>query len=481
MKPAAPANSSQANHASSESRASQPQLLFVDSDSVFLAHIKKDKKAAIIPPLTVELGSDAVQLMSTPGITLGAIFVSQTVCSPDAVSVLKRARQMHPMTPIFLMYGGDKCQIDAAVLKKLGNCESIPKTFTYGEIAQKFYAPSVLFDPTDQRGDGTALNEERNENDDGFLAIRAETFVSGSKSLFDVYVRLGTGRFLKILKAGDDFSKERVDMYLKKGVSSFHIPKVSQQDYLAYSHRLTESIVQHPAVPVETKVIQTLAQGESVLGTLKHKAIVTPEQLKFGETYVRLVHTLVSQLDLAGQNTLVASLLNSPAQQEHFVSTILLGGLFARALGFETHKSAALIGMGCLLHDVGLFGDPDGIELMEVDEMTEAQSLAYLDHPSKGARILKEIKGLNPAVPQIVLNHHRRRNGTGFPNQSGLGLTKLTAPIEIVAVADELIRLCVRDATLSPQKLEAKIKLLVLPSFSGEVVEAVKGVLRIGD
>jgi hypothetical protein len=457
----------------------QPQLLFVDSDALFLVRIKKDRKASIIPPLTAQLGSEAVKYLVDLDLPLHAIFVSQSVCSPDAVSVIRRARQLRPRTPIFLMHDGERCAIDESILKKLGNCEVIPKNFTYAEIAQRFYSAAQLFDPSEARGDGTALNEVRRADDSGFLAIRAETFVSGSKSLFDVYVRVGTGRYLKILKSGDDFSKDRVGMYLGKGVTHFHVPKVAEADYLAYAHKLTESIVQHPSVPADTKVRQTSAHGESVLGLLKQKEVLTSEAVKYGETYVGLVHTLVSQLDVAGQSTLVTSLLNHPAQQEHFVSTILLGGLFARALGFETQKSASLIGMGCLLHDVGLFGDPEGLEMLSEDEMNDAQRAAYFEHPSKGARILKEIRGLNPAIPQIVLNHHRRRNGTGFPNQSGLGSTQLTAPIEIVAVADELIRICVRNAKLPPEELRDRIKRLVLPSFSGEVAEAVVNVLRI--
>lgn len=439
----------------------------------------KDKKASLIPPLTVQLGGDAVKYLADTQISIQAIFVGQNVCSPDALSVLRRARQLRPRTPMYLLHDGEEAKIDPALLKKLGNCEIMNKAFTFTEIAQKLYTASQLFDPTEERGDGAELNVERNADDKGFLAIRAETFISGSKSLFDVYVRLGTGRFLKILKAGDDFSKERVDMYLGKGVTHFHIPIIAEADYLAYSHKLTESIVQHPAIPVETKVRQTISQGDSVVGLLKQKEVLTADSVKYGETYVGLVHTLVSQLDITGQNTVIASLLKLPAQQDHFVSTILLGGLFARALGFETQKSAGLIGMGCLLHDVGLFGDPDGIETIEEDLMTEEQKAIYYEHPAKGARLLRDIPGLNPAVPQIVLNHHRRRNGTGFPNQSGLGSSRLTAPIEIVAVADEIIRICVRNSKLTPQELRARIKTLILPAFSGEVIEAVVNVLKI--
>jgi hypothetical protein len=462
-----------------EDRSNLSQLLFVDSDQQFLTAILKDRKAALVPPLTSDQGSAAIELLSDPQRRISALFVGQNVRSPDALSVLRRARLLRPTLPMFLVCDDDKCRIDEATLKRLGNCEKIARSFGYAEIAQRFYHPSLLFDPNDTHGDGTAINEERNEADASFLSIRAETFVSGSKSVFDVYVRLGARRFLKILKAGDDFSRDRVDMYRKKGVAHFHIPKASQEAYLAYSHKLAENIIAHPAIPVAAKTRQAIAQGESVIELLKQKEVLTPEQLKFGETYVGLVHALVSQLDLEGQSTLVAALLNGPAHQEHFVSAILMGGLIARQLGFETEKSSTMIGMGCLLHDVGLFGDADGIELLEEAQMSDQQKSAYLEHPAKGARILKDLRGLNPVILQIVVNHHRRRNGTGFPNQSGLGAGKLTAPIEVVAAADELVRLCLRHASLGPEALQEKIRATILPAFSGEVSQAVMKVLGL--
>src|SRR3712207_7016576 len=46
------------------------------------------------------------------------------------------------------------------------------------------------------------------EADEAFAAIRAADFLAGSVCWFDVYVRLGAGKHVKILNAGDSLDRK---------------------------------------------------------------------------------------------------------------------------------------------------------------------------------------------------------------------------------------------------------------------------------
>ena len=99
--------------------------------------------------------------------------------------------------------------------------------------------------------------------------------------------------------------------------------------------------------------------------------------------------------------------------------SLLLGMKLERYLIEQRrHKSAReakdlhLLGLGCLLHDVGKMQIPPEIldkpGKLDHEEMAEMQR-----HPMYGYRM---VRGMLPApASQVVLNHHQRFDGTGYP------------------------------------------------------------------
>lgn len=87
---------------------------------------------------------------------------------------------------------------------------------------------------------------------------------------------------------------------------------------------------------------------------------------------------------------------------------------------------------GALLHDVGKIGIPDAI-LIKPGRLSESEWNIMKKHPIFGYRILSGIKFLEGALP-IVLHHHEKWNGSGYPH----GMKKEAIPLSarIFAIAD---------------------------------------------
>jgi putative nucleotidyltransferase with HDIG domain len=98
-----------------------------------------------------------------------------------------------------------------------------------------------------------------------------------------------------------------------------------------------------------------------------------------------------------------------------------------------------------LLHDIGKFVLPDHLLKPEA-ELTESDWEEIRGHPYEGARIVSQIDGYQP-VGQIVLAHHERVDGLGYPR--GLRGEEIPVLARIVAVANAYDVLTARDA--SPQ------------------------------
>jgi putative two-component system response regulator len=93
-----------------------------------------------------------------------------------------------------------------------------------------------------------------------------------------------------------------------------------------------------------------------------------------------------------------------------------------------------ILEQGALLHDIGKIGIPDNL-LKKYDGFSENEQNAISKHPAIGHRILSSIKFLEGAA-RIVLHHHERYDGTGYPK--GLRGDEIDLGARILAIADNL-------------------------------------------
>ena len=89
---------------------------------------------------------------------------------------------------------------------------------------------------------------------------------------------------------------------------------------------------------------------------------------------------------------------------------------------------------GALLHDIGKIGVPDVI-LYKPGPLTPEEWEIMKKHPEIGYRMCMKIDTLRPAAP-IVLHHHERWDGKGYPY--GLSGEEIPLGARIFAIADTL-------------------------------------------
>jgi putative two-component system response regulator len=89
---------------------------------------------------------------------------------------------------------------------------------------------------------------------------------------------------------------------------------------------------------------------------------------------------------------------------------------YAQALAAElkwTEDSRNALEFGAILHDIGKIHVPDSI-LAKPGKLTDEEWAEIKKHPEGGWRMIIGVPYLEPAAP-IVLHHHERWDGTGYP------------------------------------------------------------------
>lgn len=107
--------------------------------------------------------------------------------------------------------------------------------------------------------------------------------------------------------------------------------------------------------------------------------------------------------------------------------------LIAVRLGIDGEE-LKLLCHGALLHDIGKIGVPDAI-LHKPDTLTEAEWQIMRRHPEIGAAMVEEVEYLAEAR-RIILHHHERWDGRGYP--LGLRGKQIHIGARAFAVADAL-------------------------------------------
>ena len=95
-------------------------------------------------------------------------------------------------------------------------------------------------------------------------------------------------------------------------------------------------------------------------------------------------------------------------------------------------KTLHTLKIGGLFHDIGKIGIPDSILLKE-SKLDDDEYSQIKNHPSIGAHILGDVAMFKDIIP-IVLHHHEKFDGDGYPSQlKGEDIPYLA---RIAAVAD---------------------------------------------
>ena len=169
-------------------------------------------------------------------------------------------------------------------------------------------------------------------------------------------------------------------------------------------------------------------------------APVTLDLLRTSPSYPLSGDLRAAELVRSAENFLdaqVRGLLARLAEKDAYTAThtrnvALLAVQVGEELGLPPQRLRT-IAIGGLVHDVGKLSVPDAIlkkpAKLDDDEYREIQR-----HPVNGHELLGRLGGFSAEVRRLVLHHHERLDGGGYPH--GLGARELDLDTRILTVCD---------------------------------------------
>ena len=261
-----------------------------------------------------------------------------------------------------------------------------------------------------------ALSEPENEiqREGNYGQVPIEDFISGKNLPYSIYVRLVTGRFVKIAHTGEDLDLGRIYNLKFKSVNELWLEKGDFLKYQAMSQRLAAGVATMTQVSADKKA-KVIEHACQIAAQKLQMAGVEAGSLESASQLLNAALTLT--LESPGSVAML-EVMNTRlnGRYAHASTTALLAILITQVMGWTNKKNIFSLALAGFFHDIGLMDAPEGLEDKPLADMSEEEKTIYLNHPARGVELLKDLPGLPSEVLTIVSQHHESgKESGGFP------------------------------------------------------------------
>lgn len=213
-------------------------------------------------------------------------------------------------------------------------------------------------------------------------------------------------------------------------------------------------------------VVKTNDEFEEAASTFNRmSAALRRARDELRDSFIHAIKSLMSALEA-----------KDPYTRGHSVSVTQYATEIARAMG-KTPEEIETIHRLAVLHDIGKIGIHDNI-LQKPGPFTEDERRLMQHHPEIGAKILAPL-GFTPEELALILHHHEREDGQGYPKQlGGANIPDLVAIVSVADAFDAMTSPRPYRRAITPAEALAELKRQSGTQFRPAMVEALASVLQ---
>lgn len=220
-------------------------------------------------------------------------------------------------------------------------------------------------------------------------------------------------------------------------------------------------------IPISLQYLRLTIAGENEREKKLRNALKLAARIKKNVSFFFYIEPLLKALSLRDRIT-----------GEHSWKVAVYSTLIADTLGIDEELTTNIY-VGALFHDIGKIGIPDAI-LLKKGRINLLERETIKNHPIYGYEILKNFN--MPIVKNILLKHHERIDGKGYP--LGVNYREIPFYVNIVSICDVFDALTEKRPYRDPMPMEKVLSILEEESgkaFYPEIVDvAVSTFSKVG-
>lgn len=238
-----------------------------------------------------------------------------------------------------------------------------------------------------------------------------------------IYIRLSPTKYIKMFQEGDEFSEDDYSRILReKKIEHLYLRRNECGEFLV---KFKSDLIKLLSAEILTEKVnpELLDAVHETVQELLNKIGATPEVQEVVKANIQL--TIKSM----GKNQRLSEVLKRlEVDREKYISShsVLLPQIAcALAMNMEWKSETTLqkLALASFLHDMPIKNHTIAAitSLTELarrkEHFSEEEIKTYKSHPVKASELAKQFSEVPPDVDTIILQHHERPDGTGFPRQ----------------------------------------------------------------
>jgi hypothetical protein len=306
---------------------------------------------------------------------------------------------------------------------------------------------------------GNRSSEEPTE-ENSFVAVPTGLLIRMGPLVADIYISLKSKRYLKIFQVGDLIDEQDVrHYYFKKGLAYFHCRVQDSQALLgSLEQGLSQQFLENGELKENAPAI--IAEVVDLIYSFLEHGPMTEELGRMAEQAVGFALQTVKQN--AGIKNLFGLLESdgSSYRAKHATMLAHVASCLAIQMKWVTDDTLERLSFAGLFHDIALPTDalarvdrPASHEFSDYNPEDQVQRSIVEKHPVEGAMWLRKAGPIARDVDTLIIQHHEKPDGSGFPG--GLNHTQIAPLSALFIVAHAVVDLVI----------EEKVKMKAVPEL----------------
>ncbi|MBF0297615.1 MAG: hypothetical protein HQK51_02785 [Oligoflexia bacterium] len=320
-----------------------------------------------------------------------------------------------------------------------------------------------------------------------YFFIQLEEILCFNYLDIDCYIKISEEKVLKILKKGDIFSVADYDKYKARGISGLYILYsdlnelidklflnfktlydlnfyTSAENLANLSFNKNEMFSEEKTATVISSIVQALQNAEDQKLSYDDGMNISKQTIEtIYETTAKFgVNSLTQHLTKAAVILSLSFIRSSPFLNNLFESSkktvfenndnylvdhsVLLANiacLVASMRGWSSNLTYYKLVLAAFLHDMPLKNPKlarfrtTGDLMNRCHEFKDSELKEYMNHPQDAAKMIENYRMIPPDIGLIILEHHEKADGSGFPR--GLNYSSISSLGQLFIVAHDIV------------------------------------------
>lgn len=254
--------------------------------------------------------------------------------------------------------------------------------------------------------------EDISEN---FCKVKIHYFLRFDQTDIPIYIKLSNRKFVKLFHDEYRFGTDEIHRYLSRGVDYLYI---TREDFEQFNVTLGNTPFLRCLDQEGATNQERWKRTQEVLSSMLLSCGINERALNKGFNNIDgIKERISSDPDFEDISAMVST--SQDFYTDHSLLTAIFTGLILEKVEWNSEANLEKLLLASLLHDSTL--DPDIASVMEsndmdlISEVSQEDQDKYFFHSKEVSDLIINNEAIHKEVSTIILEHHERPDGTGFP------------------------------------------------------------------